>query len=49
MQLMIFFGLIYYNKENHMNYEVIYDNYEVKEINIWECEQEWDEEDDDDL
>ena len=42
-------GLIYYNKENHMNYEVIYDNYEVEEINIWECEQEWEEDDDDDL
>ena len=42
-------SLMYYNKENHMNYEVIYDNYEVEEINIWECEQEWDEEDDDDL
>ena len=39
-------GLIYYNKENHMNYEVIYDNYEVEEINIWECEQEWEEDDD---
>ena len=32
-----------------MNYEVIYDNYEVEEINIWECEQEWEEDDDDDL
>ena len=42
-------GLIYYNKENHMNYEVIYDNYKVEEINIWECEQEWEEDDDDDL
>ena len=42
-------SLMYYNKENHMNYEVIYDNYEVEEINIWECEQEWEEDDDDDL
>ncbi|MGN0830880.1 MAG: hypothetical protein ACI4NI_06235 [Candidatus Ornithospirochaeta sp.] len=42
-------SLMYYNKENHMNYEVIYDNYKVEEINIWECEQEWEEDDDDDL
>lgn len=45
-------SLMYYNKENHMNYEVIYDvfndNYEVEEINIWECEEEYEDDEDDD-
>ena len=43
-------GLIYYNKENHMNYEIIFNDYAtgVEQVNIWEGDEEYEEEDDDD-
>ena len=44
-------GLIYYNKENHMNYEIIFDDGPtgIEEINIWEDERDVDDEDDDEF
>lgn len=44
-------SLMYYNHKNHMNYEIIYnDDYEVEEINIWECKEDYyNDEDDDDF
>ena len=43
-------GLIYYNKENHMNYEIIFNDYAtgVEQVNIWEGDEEYEEEEDDD-
>ena len=43
-------GLIYYNKENHMNYEIIFDDGStgIEEINIWEDERDVDDDDEDD-
>ena len=43
-------GLIYYNKENHMNYEIIFDDGPtgIEEINIWEDEGDVDEDYEDD-
>ena len=43
-------GLIYYNKENHMNYEIIFDDGPtgIEEINIWEDERDVDEDYEDD-
>ena len=40
------FCLIYYNKENHMNYEIIFDDGPtgIEEINIWEDERDVDDE-----
>lgn len=42
-------GLLYYSRENHMYYEVIFDDYAagVQEVNIWEGDEEYEEEDDD--
>ena len=43
-------GPIYYNKENHMNYEIIFDDGPtgIEEINIWEDERDVDEDYEDD-
>ena len=44
-------SLMYYNKENHMNYEIIFDDGPtgIEEINIWEDERDVDDEDDDEF
>ena len=43
-------GLTYYSSEDHMYYEIIFNDYAtgVEQVNIWEGDEEYEEEDDDD-
>ena len=43
-------GLTYYSSEDHMYYEIIFNDYAtgVEQVNIWEGDEEYEEEEDDD-